>query len=88
MEENKKLKCCFCGEELNDIGNSPYPFFRFHNGMAGCCDICNAYTTPFRKLLTSVSLSQNEIDEIGTDIRCNLEWLKKTKNTSKRKASK
>ena len=68
------MKCCFCNEKLNGIGNSPYPFFVFEtNETVGCCDTCNAYITPFRRLFKKYNISNEDLSKVAYDIKDNLQ---------------
>ena len=71
------MKCCFCGEELEGIGNSPYPFFVYSNNNVGCCNNCNAYITPFRGVIKKSNISTDELERIANEIIFNLELQKK-----------
>ena len=39
MKQNERqLRCCFCGEPLLGLGNNPEPLA---SAELGCCDSCN-----------------------------------------------
>ena len=43
----EKYKCCICGKEFTDWGNSPWPVSKSDADV--CCDACNfMYVIPAR----------------------------------------
>lgn len=68
------MKCCFCECELID-GNSPYPFFVLDGEDNICCDICNAYITPFRLIYKKYSISKEDVYRMGYEIKNNIMFL-------------
>lgn len=65
-------KCCFCGKPIfaeDGTDNSPYPFFR--GRAAGCCQLCNKYIVPFRRLI-KYNIPDEDWDWIANEIRSNL----------------
>lgn len=77
------MECVLCGKKI-DYGNSPYPFFKTKNedperavkSKIECCQICNAYLTPFRGVLNRYQVSDPELMEIASEIQDNLNALR------------
>ena len=52
---NEKLKCCICGEPIDDWGNNPYPIAKLEPFKIECCGTCNRlYVLPIRYDLNSL----------------------------------
>ena len=47
---NEKEKCCFCGCELPDMGNDPWPL----RDTGRCCDKCNENVAEVRIALITM----------------------------------
>lgn len=57
--EIKKIKCCFCGKEVEGYGNDPRPIKVACEEMPRCCDECNKkFVVPTR---VSVWGKENEL---------------------------
>lgn len=76
-------QCHFCGANIKDGGNSIYPFNYIDKYKEDiCCNRCNAYIIPFRKILqpNNSRVSLNELEEIDYNIRENLADLRRQQN--------
>lgn len=73
------MTCCFCGKELADMGNSPYPFLKKKN-LAGieynCCNKCNKlFVIPARQLV-KYQINDDDWDKVLCWIKIALMELK------------
>ena len=35
------MRCCICGDNIENMGNNPYPLCEYDDMSSRCCDSCN-----------------------------------------------
>lgn len=58
--DDKNEKCCICGQEINGMGNNPYPV----RTEGRCCRSCN-YTVVLPERVRLSKMERNEQGKTG-----------------------
>ena len=55
------MRCCICGDNIENMGNNPYPLCEYDDMSSRCCDACNSLVITAR--LLSIKYSKEDVKE-------------------------